>query len=379
MEYENRDNDRMTVLSVIGTRPEAIKMAPLLRQLEKHPLLQSRICVTGQHRDLLDQVLELFEIRPHHDLNVMKSNQGLSYVTQEVLIGIDKILMDERPDWVIVQGDTTTALAASLAAFHRGVKVGHVEAGLRSNNKHHPFPEEINRRIADVLADLHFAPTPLARENLLSEGFSEKDIVLTGNTIVDALHFLLSTREELSETDKNGTSVNDVRIVLVTAHRRENFGEPIRQICKALLGLTDLYGHSLQIVYPVHPNPNIRRPVYDLLDGVEGITLLEPLNYADFVSLMSRSYIILSDSGGIQEEATVMGKPVLIMRETTERSEAISAGNAKLVGTNASRIIAEARQLLDDNDCHKEMSQVSTVFGDGKASGYIIDALLNRS
>lgn len=379
MVVKDETKGQIRVLSVFGTRPEAIKMAPLLRKLREHPLIQSRICVTGQHRHMLDQVLDLFEISPDYDLDLMQKNQSLSYVTREVLIGVDKVLEAEEPDWVIVQGDTTTAMAAPLAAFYRGIKVGHVEAGLRSNDKLHPFPEEVNRRICDVLADLHFAPTELARQNLLTESYSDEDILVTGNTIVDALEYILSTVARRDSGALNNDHDSGRRIVLVTAHRRENFGEPIRQICQALLELSRLYSDSLRIIYPVHPNPNVRGPVYELLGEIKGITLLDPLNYADFVRLMDQSHFIMSDSGGIQEEATVLGKPILVMRETTERREAISAGTARLVGTDPVRIISEAGLLLNDEDFYKSMSQKSSVFGDGRASEYVVNALLARS
>lgn len=354
-------------------------MAPLLRKLQDHPQVQSRICVTGQHREMLDQVLALFDIRPHYDLDIMRSNQSLSYVTREVLVGVDNVLEAEEPDWLIVQGDTTTAMAAPLAAFYRGIKVGHVEAGLRSSDKLHPFPEEVNRRICDVLADLHFAPTELARQNLLTESYRDEDIIVTGNTIVDALQYILSTGARRDIGGLSNEYDSGRRIVLVTAHRRENFGEPIRKICQALLDLSYLYSDSLRIIYPVHPNPNVRGPVHELLGEIKGITLLDPLNYADFVRLMDQSSFIISDSGGIQEEATVLGKPILVMRETTERCEAISAGTARLVGTDPDRIVSEASLLLEDEDYYRNMSQKSSVFGDGKASERIVETLLARS
>lgn len=376
MVFEGRTNQMIKVLTVFGTRPEAIKVAPLLRKLREHPQVESRICVTGQHRDMLDQVLDLFEISPHYDLNIMKPNQSLAYVTQQVLSGVDQVLETEKPDWLLVQGDTTTAMAAPLAAFYRGVKVGHVEAGLRSLDKLQPFPEEINRRIADVIADIHFAPTELARQNLLAEGFRNEDIIVTGNTIIDALRYILSTAARQGNSGPDAGQDAGDRVILVTAHRRENFGEPIRQICRALRHLSSSYGDSVRILYPVHPNPNIRGPVYELLDGVPGIELLEPLNYAEFVRLMDRSYFIISDSGGIQEEATVLGKPILVMRDTTERSEAIAVGAAKLVGTDADLIIREASHLLEDRTYFDSMSQKSNVFGDGRASERIVDCLV---
>ncbi|MFN8496979.1 MAG: UDP-N-acetylglucosamine 2-epimerase (non-hydrolyzing) [Anaerolineae bacterium] len=363
----------MRVLSVFGTRPEAIKLAPVVRQLEATPTIESCVCVTAQHREMLDQVLDLFGITPHYDLDVMRPAQSLAEVTSRVLTGLDPVMSEARPDWVVVQGDTTTAMAAALASFYHGIRVAHVEAGLRTGNKRHPFPEEINRRIVSVVGDLHLAPTDTARGNLLREGIPPETIVVTGNPVIDAL--LAVADVPYSWADGPLAVVPPGRrIVLVTAHRRESFGQPIRDICAALRCLAER--PDVQVVYPVHLNPNIQGPVYELLGDVAGVTLLPPLDYLPLVHLMKAAALVLTDSGGLQEEAPSLGKPVLVMRETTERPEAVAAGTARLVGTNTERIVAGVSRLLDDAAAYEQMARAVNPYGDGRARYRIVDALL---
>lgn len=368
------------VLSIFGTRPEAVKMAPVVKALAAAAEVEARLCVTAQHREMLDQVLQIFNIHPDVDLNLMQPNQTLSGLTADILKAIDPVLEGEKPDWVLVQGDTTTVMTAALAAFYRGIKVGHVEAGLRTGDKRQPFPEEINRRIAGVLADLHFAPTQLSRQNLLREGVSDERIVVTGNTAIDALHEI-SKRPAPAEVKKqmNAFSLGDGhrRLVLVTAHRRENFGMPIENVCTALKQLSAHYRGAVQIVYPVHLNPNIQEPVHRLLDGDPNIHLLNPLDYLPMVHWMKAAAIVLTDSGGIQEEATGLGKPTLVLREKTERPEGVQAGVLKLVGTDVNRIVSETTNLLDDDKAYAAMAHASNPFGDGQAAARIVQALLN--
>ncbi len=363
----------MKVLSVFGTRPEAIKMAPVIKELRLHSAsIESRVCVTAQHREMLDQVLDLFQIAPDHDLNIMQENQTLASVTSNVLARLDEVIAAETPDWILTQGDTTTAMVASLGGFYRGVKVGHVEAGLRTWNRHHPFPEEINRRIADAVCDLHFAPTEEARSNLLREGIDNTSIVVTGNTVIDAL-LDVAGRPYAWDSGPLGRVSREKRIILVTAHRRENFGEPLEAICRALREIGSR--GDITIVYPVHMNPNVRR-VVERLEGSEGVVLTDPLDYLPLVHLMKACYLVLTDSGGLQEEAPGLGKPVLVMRETTERPEGVAAGTVKLVGTNTSTIIAEVSRLLDDSTEYEKMSRAVNPYGDGLASQRIVAHLL---
>ena len=369
----------LRVLSIFGTRPEAVKMAPVVQALERIPEIESRVCVTAQHREMLDQVLNLFKITPDYDLNLMRPNQTLAGLTAEILTHIDPILTAVDPDWVLVQGDTTTVMAAALAAFYRGIKVGHVEAGLRTGDKRQPFPEEINRRIAGTLADLHFAPTHLSKQNLLREGVEERRIAITGNTDIDALQQI--TKMDEPEEVKNWLKEWQIgeggrRLVLVTAHRREAFGSPIESICAGIKALADHYGDSLQFVYPVHLNPNIQEPVHRLLGNIPNIHLLPPVDYLPLVHLMKHSTIVLTDSGGIQEEATGLGKPTLVLRDKTERPEGVDAGVLKLVGTDNHRIVAEARRLLDDPHAYTQMAHAENPFGDGHAAEKIVRALL---
>lgn len=363
------------VLSVIGTRPEAIKMAPVIKELERHPdEVQSVVCATAQHREMLDQVLDIFDIRPAHDLDVMLPDQTLSQVTANILTRLDQVVAQEQPDWVLVQGDTSTVMVASLVAYYHRVRVGHVEAGLRTGDKWQPYPEEINRRIADVVSDLHFAPTQTSRRNLLNEGTADESIVVTGNTVVDALLAIVEqARRQVLE--KWEVRLNGRRVILVTAHRRENFGRPLQEICCALSEIARRYASDVHIVYPVHLNPNVREPVHRLLGGIPNITLTEPLGYKEFVGLMDQAHLVLTDSGGLQEEAPGLGKPVLVLREVTERPEAVEAGTAKLVGTSYQRVVEETTKLLEDDSAYARMAQAVNPYGDGRASQRIVAAL----
>jgi len=367
---------KIKVFSVFGTRPEALKMAPVIKELRRsYNKITSKSCVTGQHREMLDQVLNLFDITPDYDLDLMTSDQSPSSLASRVFEKMDPVIKKEKPDWVLVQGDTTTVMATSLIAHYNKVKLGHIEAGLRSGDKYQPFPEEINRRVVGVSADLHFAPTERARKNLLKENMPDDYIVVTGNTVIDALLWMVKQAYDLDKS-----SLKDIpwekRIVLVTAHRRENFGKPIREICYALRKIANNF-ESVHVVYPVHLNPHIHSPVYELLDGVDNITLLPPLDYQPLIHLMNRSYLILTDSGGIQEEAPCFGKPVLVLRNTTERPEGIDIGIAKLVGTNKQRIVNETESLLNDSETYQSMARADNPYGDGHAAERIVQALLN--
>ena len=372
----------MRVLSVFGTRPEAIKMAPVIRELERRSQsgVESLVCVTGQHREMLDQVLELFGITPDYDLAVMEENQTLAGVAAAVLARLEPVLRQVKPDWVLVQGDTTTVAAASLAAFYARARVGHVEAGLRTYDKWQPFPEEINRRVAGVVADLHFAPTERSRQNLLREGIPAERILVTGNPVIDALHWVASLPSDgkLPGGDLSTLAPPHARVILVTAHRRENLGRPLENICLALRELAARYGDALRIIYPVHLNPNVRGPVHQLLGEVPNIILLPPLDYLPLVHLMRRAHLVLTDSGGIQEEAPGLGKPVLVLRDVTERPEAVEAGTVRLVGTEQSRIVAETERLLEDPVEYQRMARAVNPYGDGHAAERIVDALTQQ-
>jgi UDP-N-acetylglucosamine 2-epimerase (non-hydrolysing) len=370
----------LRVLVIFGTRPEAVKMAPVVQKLKATSGVVTRVCVTAQHREMLDQVLTLFQIQPDIDLDLMRPNQTLANLTAQILDRLDPILAAEKPDWILVQGDTTTVMTSALTAFYRGIKVGHVEAGLRTGDKHQPFPEEINRRLAGVMADLHFAPTALNRENLLREGIADQQIVVTGNTVIDALHQISEQpRPEIVTTwfKKWGLGTSDKRLVVVTAHRRESFGKPIENICRALDLLAKKYRDSVQFVYPVHLNPQIQEPVNRILGGNQHITLLPPVDYLPMIHLIKEAVVVLTDSGGIQEEATGLGKPTLVLREKTERPEGINAGVLKLVGTNTQTILDETSRLLDDPVAWASMAHAENPFGDGHAAERIIQALLN--
>lgn len=380
------------ILSIFGTRPEAIKMAPLIKELEKHPNhFISRVCVTAQHRLMLDQVLDLFDIQPDYDLNIMQPGQDLFDVTCNVLQGIKKILKAEQPDIVLVHGDTTTSMAASLAAFYCQIPVGHIEAGLRTHNKDSPYPEEINRQITSRIADLHFAPTKTAQENLLTESVSKDSIHITGNTVIDALLMVVNklqapqirTKIEIDLTSNYPTlkhilsphsSTTEKRLILVTGHRRENFGDGFETICQALKHISTEH-NDVEIIYPVHLNPNVREPVTRILANVPSVHLIDPLDYLQFVYLLDRAYLVITDSGGVQEEAPSLGKPVLVMRDTTERPEAVAAGTVKLVGTSQKKIIKETHTLLTNTAKYKKMSQAHNPYGDGNACSRIVDII----
>lgn len=368
----------MKVLSVFGTRPEAIKMVPVVKALANHPDFEAKVCVTAQHRQMLDQVLDIFDIKPDFDLNLMQPGQDLSDITARVLLGMPDVYRQWRPDIILVHGDTTTSMAASLSAFYAGIRVGHVEAGLRTHNKHAPWPEEINRLITGRLADTHFSPTEQSRANLLAEGTAENTIHITGNTVIDALlevterirtdallHERFAAQFDYIEPSK--------RLILVTGHRRENFGQGFEDICRALARLAER--PDVQIIYPVHLNPQVQEPVHRILGALPSIHLIEPQDYLPFVYLMDKSYLIITDSGGVQEEAPSLGKPVLVMRDTTERPEAVAAGTVKLVGTDRAAIVREASRLLDDAAAYNAMARAHNPYGDGQAAGRIRDIL----
>lgn len=366
----------MKVLCIFGTRPEAIKMAPVIKQLQKHShQIQTVVCVTAQHREMLDQVLGLFSIKPDYDLSVMQPDQTLTTLTSTALSRIDEVISKEKPDWVLVQGDTTTTMTASLAAFYHRIKVGHVEAGLRSGDIHQPFPEEVNRRITSIVGSLHFAPTETSRGNLLREGIDDKSIFVTGNTVIDAL-LEIAEREYAWESGPLTAIPRDKRLILVTTHRRENFGEPLNDICAALKEIAVRFS-DVQIVFPVHLNPRVRQTVFALLDQIENISLLDPLDYLPLVQLLKQATLVITDSGGLQEEAPGLGKPVLVLREVTERPEGVVAGTVKLIGTNKERIVAEAAQLLNNSEHYLKMSRAVNPYGDGNASERIVRCLLN--
>ena len=371
------------ILLVFGTRPEAIKMAPLVKALQKDTEhFETRVCVTAQHRQMLDQVLEVFGITPEYDLNIMAPNQDLYDITAKVLLGLREVLKDFRPDTVLVHGDTTTSMAASLAAFYMQIPVGHVEAGLRTYNMLSPWPEEMNRQVTDRICTFYFAPTEQSRANLLQENIDAKKIFITGNTVIDALLMavdIISTaagvKEKMAkELQEKGYTVGDREYILVTGHRRENFGDGFLHICKAIKELAALHP-EMDIVYPVHLNPNVQKPVYELLSGLSNVYLISPLDYLPFIYAMQHSTLLLTDSGGVQEEAPSLGKPVLVMRDTTERPEAVEAGTVKLVGTDAEAIVSNVTALLQDKEMYKRMSETHNPYGDGQACERIIAAL----
>ena len=378
----------MKILSVFGTRPEAIKMAPIVRLLKQTEGIETRVCVTAQHRQMLDQALELFSIKPEYDLDLMREGQSLAQLSAGIFTHLDPVLEEFKPDWILAVGDTTTVINTSLLAFYRKIRFGHVEAGLRTHNKWHPFPEEINRRIATVTADVHFAPTEWSKQNLLREGVEPETIFVTGNSVIDALKFVAGQDEPkeiielLKRLEIRGLEIREQetrrletkRLILVTAHRRENFGEPMENICNALRQLASR--EDVEIVYPVHLNPNVQEPVNRILKGVKRITLLPPLDYLPLAHLMKHASLILTDSGGIQEEAPTFGIPVLVMRETTERPEGVEAGVLKLTGAETGRIVEEATRLLDDPAAYARMARAVNPYGDGHAAERIVEALL---
>ena len=367
------------VLLVFGTRPEAIKMAPLVKAFQSDDYFETKVCVTAQHREMLDQVLDMFDITPEYDLNLMKPGQDLYDITANVLLGMKDVLSNFVPDIVLVHGDTTTTSATSLSAFYQKIKVGHVEAGLRTHDIYSPWPEEANRQITGVLANYHFAPTVTSEVNLLAENKLKENIIVTGNTVIDALFLALSKIEEndalkqsIIETISKQYKINDdKKLILVTGHRRENFGQGFINICESLKTLA-LQNPDIDIVYPVHLNPNVQKPVKEILSDVTNVHLIKPLQYEAFIYLMNRSYFIITDSGGVQEEAPSLGKPVLVMRDTTERPEALEAGTVKLVGTDSQIIIREAQKLLDDTQAYEKMSKAHNPYGDGKACEKIV-------
>ena len=371
------------ILLVFGTRPEAIKMAPLVKAFQKDTEhFETRVCVTAQHRQMLDQVLEVFGITPEYDLNIMAPNQDLYDITAKVLMGLREVLKDFRPDTVLVHGDTTTSMAASLAAFYMQIPVGHVEAGLRTYNMLSPWPEEMNRQVTDRICTYYFAPTEQSKKNLLQENIDEKKIFITGNTVIDALLMAVDIISSTSgmeekiakEFQEKGYTVGNREYILVTGHRRENFGEGFLHICKAIKELAALHS-DMDIVYPVHLNPNVQKPVYELLSGVDNVYLISPLDYLPFIYAMQHSTLLLTDSGGVQEEAPSLGKPVLVMRDTTERPEAVEAGTVKLVGTDAEAIVSNVTALLQDKEMYKRMSETHNPYGDGQACERIMAAL----
>ena len=380
------------IILVFGTRPEAIKMAPLVKEFQKHPGdFETTVCVTGQHRQMLYQVLDIFDITPDYDLNIMKQGQDLYDVTARVLTGMRDILKEARPDVVLVHGDTTTSTAAALAAFYQQIPVGHVEAGLRTHNIYSPWPEEMNRQLTGRIAEFNFAPTPLSRENLIRENVADSKITVTGNTVIDALYWVVDRikndvrldsqlKDVLANAGYDTDRLSDGRkLVLITGHRRENFGDGFISMCNAIKALTEKYP-DVDFVYPMHLNPNVRKPIHEVfgenLEGLDNMFFIEPLEYLSFVYLMEKSDIVLTDSGGIQEEAPGLGKPVLVMRDTTERPEALEAGTVKLVGTDYDRIVSEVSALLDDRSLYEAMSRAVNPYGDGKACGRIVKELL---
>ena len=366
------------VLSVIGTRPEAVKMAPVVQRLAQTPSIESLVCVTAQHREMLDQVLNLFDITPDVDLDLMQPDQSLAQITAAIFTHLDPVLKNLKPDWILAQGDTTTVMATALLAYYNHIKFGHVEAGLRTGDKFQPFPEEINRRVAGVVADLHFAPTEWSKQNLLKENIPAAQIRVTGNPVIDALK-QVANKPTPPEITRLLESFGNARLILVTAHRRENFGQPLENICAALKTLAETYGDRLHIVYPVHLNPNVQNLVYSRIGKLSAnITLLAPLDYLPMVHLMKHASLVLTDSGGLQEEAPGLGVPVLVMRAATERPEGIAAGTVKLVGTDSARIVAAARELLDNPSAYEKMARSVNPYGDGHASEKIVQALLDN-
>ncbi len=360
------------VMSIFGTRPEAIKMAPLVKELEKRENIKSIVCVTAQHREMLDQVLETFKITPDYDLNIMKKDQTLGEVTTRALIGLEEVIRKSKPDIVLVHGDTTTTFAGALAAFYNQVAIGHVEAGLRTDDKYSPYPEEMNRQMVDRLSDIYFAPTEISKKNLLKENIAASKIYITGNTAIDAMSTTI--KKNYSHPELNWIKEGE-RMILLTAHRRENLGEPMRHIFKGIKRIVDEF-NDVKVIYPIHMNPKVREVANEVFEGCNRVKLIEPLEVFDFHNFQNRSYIILTDSGGIQEEAPSLGKPVLVLRDTTERPEGIKAGTLKLVGTNEETIYQETKNLLTNKSEYEKMSKASNPYGDGHASKRIVDAII---
>jgi UDP-N-acetylglucosamine 2-epimerase (non-hydrolysing) len=366
---------KIKVITIFGTRPEAIKMAPLVKELESRHEIENKVCVTAQHRQMLDQVLDLFNITPDFDLNIMKTKQSLTGITNRVLEGLEEIFAKEKPDLILVHGDTTTTFAGALAAFYQKINVGHVEAGLRTFDKYFPFPEEMNRKLTGAIADIHFAPTVGSKSNLLREGIDEKKIFVTGNTVIDAMKYTVDSSYVFNNPELNNIDYNGKKVIMVTAHRRENWGEGIQNICEALREIVTK-NEDAEIVYLVHLNPVVRDVVYKNLDGLERVHLLPPLDTKETHNLMNKCYMVMTDSGGLQEEAPHLGKPVLVLRDVTERPEAVQSGTVKLLGTDKGIIINEANKLLRDSNEYNNMSHAVNPYGDGKASKRIADAIL---
>ncbi|KYH35436.1 UDP-N-acetylglucosamine 2-epimerase [Clostridium tepidiprofundi DSM 19306] len=366
---------RIKIMSIFGTRPEAIKMAPLIKLLDRNKYFESKICVTAQHREMLDQVLELFDIDTDYDLDIMKYKQNLTGVTNRVLVGLENIYKEYTPDMILVHGDTTTTFAAALSAFYKKIKVGHVEAGLRSFEKYSPYPEEMNRRLTGVIADLNFAPTEVNKRNLLTEGVKEENIFVTGNTVIDALKYTVKDKYKFENDILNDLDYENKKIIMVTAHRRENWGKGIENICKALRKIVE-NNNEVEIVFLVHLNPIVRNTVYKYLENIERVYLLPPINTREAHNLMNKCYMVMTDSGGLQEEAPYLSKPVLVFRDVTEREEAVEYGTVKLVGTAEDIIIKSASELLNNREVYNKMSTAVNPYGDGKASERIIDSIL---
>lgn len=366
---------KIKVITIFGTRPEAVKMAPLVKELENREEIQSKVCVTAQHREMLDQVLDLFEIKPDFDLNIMKSKQTLTGITTRVLEGLEEVFEEEKPDIILVHGDTTTTFAGSLAAFYKQIKVGHVEAGLRTFDKYFPFPEEMNRKLTGAVADLHFAPTSGSKDNLLREGIEGKHIFITGNTVIDAMNFTVEENYEFSTEALNKIDYKAKKVIMVTAHRRENWGEGIENICKALKNIVE-NNEDVELVYLVHLNPIVKDVVDKYLSGIDRVHLLPPLDTKETHNLMNRCFMVMTDSGGLQEEAPHLGKPVLVLRDVTERPEAVEAGTVKLVGTDMNLIVESANKLIRNLDEYEGMSKAINPYGDGMASERIVDSIL---
>ena len=363
------------IITIFGTRPEAIKMAPLVKELEKREEIDSKVCVTAQHREMLDQVLNLFDITPDFDLNIMKTKQTLTGITNKVLEGLEEVFMEEKPDMILVHGDTTTTFAGALAAFYQQVKVGHVEAGLRTFNKYFPFPEEMNRKLTGSLADLHFAPTKGSKNNLLREGISDSDIYITGNTVIDAMKHTVEENYIFENDELNHIDFENKKVIMITAHRRENWGQGIENICEALNKIVEA-NEDVELVYLVHLNPVVKDVVTERLGGKDRVHLLPPLDTKETHNLMNKSFMVMTDSGGLQEEAPHLGKPVLVLRDVTERPEAVEAGTVKLVGTDVDIIVNEASKILNDQNEYAKMSRAINPYGDGKASERIVNAIL---
>lgn len=367
--------DKIKVMTVFGTRPEAIKMAPLALELKKYDEIESTVCVTAQHREMLDQVLDIFKLKPDYDLDIMKDRQTLIGITTRVLEGLDEVIKEAKPDIILVHGDTSTTFVGSLAAFYNQVKVGHVEAGLRTYDKYSPFPEEMNRKLTGQIADLHFSPTVQNRKNLIREGVDEKDIFITGNTVIDALKTTVKKDYKFSDDTLNSIDFENKRVIIVTAHRRENLGAPLENICEALKTIVTSYD-DVELVYPVHMNPAVRDTVNRILGGVERVHLIEPLTVDELHNAMDRCFMVMSDSGGIQEEAPSLAKPVLVLRKETERPEAVAAGTVKIAGIEKENIIKLAKELLDNEDAYNKMAHAANPYGDGEASRRTVEAIL---